>query len=52
MNDAVAAAYETVRDATFTAGLSRAEALGVIELVKYELLREMQGEVDPAIAGK
>lgn len=50
MNDATATAYQAIRDATYADGLSRAESLGVLELVRYELLREMQRDIDPAIA--
>lgn len=49
-DDIAARVYQAIRNATYAEGLSRAEALGVLELVRHELLREMQRDVDPAIA--
>lgn len=45
--DPMAAAYKKVRDATFcNEDLSNAEKLGVLEQVKYEILRDTQRQID------
>lgn len=44
----LAKAYQTVRDETFK--LPVAESLGMLELIKFELLRDTQAPVDKEIA--
>lgn len=45
-DDVQAVAYQTIRDATFADGLSRASALGVLDIIRWELLRECQEKID------
>ena len=47
--DAIAYAYKEVRDATLcNEALSSGDAVAVLELVKYEIVRRMQRDIDDA----
>lgn len=45
--DQLATAYKKVRDATFTTeNITNAEKIAVLELVKFEVLRDCQSQLD------
>lgn len=49
MSDPIAEAYTRIRDAAMVEGCPRGQLVAILELVKAEIVRDMQADIDAGV---